>query len=496
MPNFLPRLVLLGSILGVEDGLHARQAHKDEALLLRISPGENFRLFLFSFVSHKRRFRERVAKESRASPRRRTTFLSPENLFSLGKKFLMEDEWIFAEASAETAALLRRYRRPLVAVRVPKREAHAVRNLLVDRRYLLGRGRTHEEATVDFVLNPAGAEKLAVEENFECILHLSREARFVSGRRYIRAPAAPPMREGRRFRFCELFAGIGGFRVALDQLGGQCVFASEQCSEARKTYRANFGEDELDVAGDIELVDEASIPDFDVLTAGFPCQSFTTAGSQRGLEGSALFFSIVRVLESKQPAGFILENVPNLVRIGHTIEIIVAALCQASYHVSYRVLDGGKLLAQRRKRLFIVGVRNDLVRGRSFPWPLLEDLGLVFRDVEQEECDLDMEALVLSEKQRRTIREVPIIDPSSKSRTIMASYRSSFRLSSQFCRVADGSLRFLSAREVARLQGFPDSFQLNALGDKVRIYSQLGNAVPPPLVIEVGKVLLQILGFA
>merc|ERR1712232_711120 len=114
-----------------------------------------------------------------------------------------------------------------------------------------------------------------------------------------------------RFRFIELFAGIGGFRIGLEEIGGQCVFASEIDAHARKTYLENFGELP---AGDIHQIDAADVPEFDILTAGFPCQPFSIAGEQEGTGDAkgVLFLEVTRLLYERRPAGFILENVPQV----------------------------------------------------------------------------------------------------------------------------------------------------------------------------------------
>lgn len=136
-----------------------------------------------------------------------------------------------------------------------------------------------------------------------------------------------PTPDKARFRFAELFAGIGGFRVGLDALGGHCVFASEIDHEARCTYAANFGEN---IAGDITEVDASAVPQFDVLTGGFPCQSHSVAGFQRGFDDfrGCLFFEVTRMLRAHAPPVFLLENVPNLVDMngGAALELILKEL--------------------------------------------------------------------------------------------------------------------------------------------------------------------------
>jgi DNA-cytosine methyltransferase len=185
-------------------------------------------------------------------------------------------------------------------------------------------------------------------------------------------PAAERRRQGNSclFRFCELFAGIGGFRVGLEPLGGECVFASELELGARKVYQTNFGGSAP--AGDIIEVPDASIPSFDLLTAGFPCQSWSIQGKIGGFADprGALFFEITRVLRAKRPAGFLLENVPHLADVadGAALRFIVAELESVGYSVVWRVLSSRPVIPQRRLRLYIVGFRSSAAAA-AFSWP-------------------------------------------------------------------------------------------------------------------------------
>jgi DNA-cytosine methyltransferase len=175
-----------------------------------------------------------------------------------------------------------------------------------------------------------------------------------------------------RFTYVELFAGIGGFRLALDAIGGACVFASELCREARQTYHANFGPTPDALAGDITEVDACDIPPFDVLTGGFPCQSFSQAGEQRGLQDDRgkLFFEIVRLLRqcNPKPKAFLLENVPAIIDIdgGKTMQVVLSELRAAGFEVSWRVLNSRAYVPQSRERVFFVGVRRNLLEAAGF----------------------------------------------------------------------------------------------------------------------------------
>ena len=185
-----------------------------------------------------------------------------------------------------------------------------------------------------------------------------------------KVPFPPP--ENYDFRFIDLFAGIGGFRLAFQANGGKCVFSSEWNEFAQKTYEANYGEIPY---GDIHAIDKNAIPFFDVLCAGFPCQPFSLAGvSKKNSMGRAhgfadqaqgtLFFEIAELLKIKRPAAFMLENVKNLEAHdkGKTFEVIRSTLeDELGYVVNWRIVDGSKWVPQHRERIFIVGYNPDLI---------------------------------------------------------------------------------------------------------------------------------------
>ena len=179
----------------------------------------------------------------------------------------------------------------------------------------------------------------------------------------LRATEASRTRAEGSFRFAELFAGLGGFRVALEALGGEAAFASEIDPHACSTYAANFG----DVPhGDITEIDADDVPDHDVLTAGFPCQRFSVAGDGAGFSEDRLFFEVIRILEAKQPRLAILENVEGL--DGFARRVVVEALALVGYRAEHRVVDALALLPQRRARLYVVARRRD-VAAAPFVWP-------------------------------------------------------------------------------------------------------------------------------
>jgi hypothetical protein len=185
------------------------------------------------------------------------------------------------------------------------------------------------------------------------------------------APAAEAEggKGGAQFRFIELFAGIGGFRFALEQVGGTCVWASEIGEEERQTYFQNFGEYP---SSDITECPAAGVPSYAMLTAGFPCQSFCQAGLKTGFNDARgeLFFEVVRMARKHEPATLLLENVPHLVEIddGTALQTILHELECLGYRCCHRVLSSRNVVPQDRHRLYIVCFR-DAARAAKFVWP-------------------------------------------------------------------------------------------------------------------------------
>lgn len=294
----------------------------------------------------------------------------------------------------------------------------------------------------------------------------------------------------------------------MERAGGRCIFASEIDGQAQETYAANFGGDVPH--GDVTEIHSEQVPHHDLLTAGFPCQSFSQAGTERGLDSSTgqLFFEIPRILAVRQPAAFLLENVPNLAEHdgAATLESLRQELEACGYEVYDRVLQATRWLPQQRRRLFLIGFRRGLKR-EEFEWPR-DDLepGEEAPTLSSALGSLTPEQILahkLSPEQwakvrdHQTSRESPLERRLARlqgvARTLFSNYRKAFLLYSEFVPLEGQSEpRFYTAREVARLQGFPESFQLDANGaDRLgRIYHQLGNAVCPPVIESVAKAIV------
>lgn len=310
------------------------------------------------------------------------------------------------------------------------------------------------------------------------------------------------------FKFIDLFAGIGGIRLAFQNLGGKCVFSSEWNNFAKKTYEANFGEVPF---GDITQIKEENIPDHDVLLAGFPCQPFSIAGvSKKNALGRShgfldetqgtLFFDIARILKHKQPKTFMLENVKNLVSHdkGNTFKVIKNTLTELGYSIHFKVLDGKHFVPQHRERIIIVGFRNDVFEGKEdFKFPNLPEPKAKIKDILEEEVE---HKYTLSDKLWNFLQEYAakhkakgngfgfgMTDINGISRTISARY---YKDGSEILIPQDGlNPRRLTPRECARLQGFPDNFIIPVSDNQG--YRQFGNSVTVPLIQAVGKELVK-----
>lgn len=300
-------------------------------------------------------------------------------------------------------------------------------------------------------------------------------------------------------RYIDLFCGIGGFRTAATQvfekynIPAQCVFSSDIDPYAREAYHVNFGDYP---EGDITLIDEHDIPDHDILFAGFPCQPFSIIGNGKGFEDTrgTLFFDIARILDAKRPKAFILENVKQLVghNKGQTLKKILSVLDELGYTVYYKVLNALDYgLPQKRERVFIVGFYKPMV----YSWPL--KLGKYKPLSEILEKDVDKKYYASENiRQKRKSAHTPTVTPSiwhENKAGHISSYPFSCALragASYNYLLVDGERR-LTAREMLRLQGFPETFKLAVSESQTR--KQAGNAVPVNLVYAVLESFLPII---
>jgi DNA (cytosine-5)-methyltransferase 1 len=320
-------------------------------------------------------------------------------------------------------------------------------------------------------------------------------------------PFPPPANP--RFKFIDLFAGIGGFRLAFQNLGGHCVFSDEWNKYARKTYEANFGEVPF---GDITELNENNIPDHDILIAGFPCQPFSIAGvSKKNALGRAhgfkdetqgtLFFDIVRILERKKPKIFLLENVKNLKSHdnGKTFKVIRGALEELGYSFHSQVLDGKRFVPQHRERVVMVGFNRDYFHDREqFQYPDMPETNHAIKDILVDNPDFKytlsdklwnyLQDYALKHKNKGNGFGFGLTDLNGISRTISARY---YKDGAEILIPQEGrNPRRLTPRECARLQGYPDNFIIDAVSDN-QAYRQFGNSVIVPLMQTIGTNIVQ-----
>lgn len=323
--------------------------------------------------------------------------------------------------------------------------------------------------------------------------------------RAIRSSIRFPPPANIEFKFVDLFAGIGGFRMGLQSVGGGCVFSSEWDRSAKKTYESNYGELPF---GDIKYFTGAErsdefirreIPDHDILAAGFPCQPFSHAGvsarNSRGLKHGfecdtqgTLFFDIMRIANVKRPKVLFLENVKSIVNHhkGETFRVIRSAVDEVGYDFKYKVIDSSPLVPQKRQRCYMICFRKDL--SIEYEFPEIEGTPQALESIL--EADVD-DKFTISDRLwqghiSRTKRNLErgtgftafVADTSRPSNTLVARYGKD----GKECLIPQEGKnpRMLTPRECARLQGFPEDFVFPKA--RTPAYKQFGNSVAVPVV--------------
>ncbi len=314
------------------------------------------------------------------------------------------------------------------------------------------------------------------------------------------------------WKFIDLFAGLGGFRIALESLGAECVYSNEWDIPVQKVYFDNFG----DVPdGDITKVNEKTIPDHDILCAGFPCQAFSISGKQRGFEDSrgTLFFDVARIVKEKKPKIVFMENVKNFATHdgGKTLGVVKATMEELGYTFNQRVLNSVDYgIPQKRERIYMVCFRNDIAP-EEFIFPkgvkltkhvedyLLEDEALIEHLYvnRQDTYYNDIRDDVYSNKPIR----LGIVNKGGQGERIYSTKGIAITFSAYgggvFAKtggyLVKGRPRRLHPRECARLMGYPDSYKINSKMNQA--YQQFGNSVVIDVLqyigIEMGKALYE-----
>ncbi len=314
----------------------------------------------------------------------------------------------------------------------------------------------------------------------------------------------------KNWKFIDLFAGLGGFRIALESLGAKCVYSNEWDVSAQAVYYNNFG----DIPdGDITKVNEKDIPEHDILCAGFPCQAFSISGKQRGFEDSrgTLFFDVARIVKEKKPKIVFMENVKNFATHdgGKTLEIVKKTMEELGYTFNQRVLNSVDYgVPQKRERIYMVCFRNDIII-KDFTFPkaikltkhvedyLLHDTSLT-EPLYVNRPDTYYNGLQDNTYSNKSIR-LGIINKGGQGERIYSTKGIAITFSAYgggiFAKtggyLVNGRPRRLHPRECARLMGYPDSYKICKKSNQA--YQQLGNSVVIDVLqyigIEIGKAL-------
>lgn len=302
-----------------------------------------------------------------------------------------------------------------------------------------------------------------------------------------------------KFTFVDLFAGIGGIRIPFTELGGKCVFSSEWDKAAQISYSYNFGEVPF---GDITKINSDSIPNHDVLLAGFPCQAFSIIGKMKGFADTrgTMFFEVARILQHHQPKAILLENVKQLVSHdgGKTFKVILDTLAELGYSVKWKILNALDFgLPQKRERVIIVGFKSAAACEQfNFDFePIAYNLASVLEDDKNVDSSLFASDMIL-DKRRKRVEGKNVFYPSvwheNKSGNIsILPYACALRTGASYNYLLINGYRRPSSRELLRFQGFPEKFKIEVSHQEIR--RQTGNSVAVPMIRAVAKKIIQLL---
>lgn len=306
------------------------------------------------------------------------------------------------------------------------------------------------------------------------------------------------------FTFIDLFAGIGGMRIAFEKVGGECVFSSEWDKFAQQTYAANFGDTPH---GDITQVELTEVPRHDILIGGFPCQPFSHAGLKRGFEDTrgTLFFDVARIIDHRKPSMVLLENVKGFTTHdkGRTMAVVKETLEELGYNVFHKVLNAKDFgVPQNRERVFIVAINKKKMGSIGFEYPTPKKVETKLGDILDAKVD---EKYTISNKlwagHKRRLKEhrakgngfgYSLFNTKSPyTSTISARY---YKDGSEILiEQKDANPRKLTPREAARLQGFPEKFKIPVSDNQA--YKQFGNSVAVPVIHAIAKNMVKLMEY-
>jgi DNA (cytosine-5)-methyltransferase 1 len=316
------------------------------------------------------------------------------------------------------------------------------------------------------------------------------------------------------FKFIDLFAGIGGFRIALETFGGKCVFSSEWDKHAQITYETNFGDKP---AGDITKIEEQSIPHHDVLCAGFPCQPFSISGKKLGFQDirGTLFFDITRIVDFHKPKVIFLENVKHFVNHdkGNTRQVVINKLKSLEYDVFDTVLNSSDFgIPQSRKRYYLIAFKKNLkIKNFVFPTPTYQKVTLkkfLQNNAKAKNQQISKGEIKIFEDMAKRIKErkndlspirIGTINAGGQGERIYSPDGHAITISAHGGGIAsktgayliDGVIRKLTPFECSQIMGFPTNFKIEVSDSQA--YKQFGNSVVVPLIEQIfDKVLASI----
>lgn len=296
-----------------------------------------------------------------------------------------------------------------------------------------------------------------------------------------------------KFTFIDLFAGIGGIRIAFESVGGKCVYSSELDEDCQITYEENFGETPY---GDITKVDLSSIPNHDILTGGFPCQSFSIIGKRMSVRDTrgTMFFEIEKILKAKQPYSLLLENVKQLVTIdgGETFSTMLRKLKDLGYFVHWKVLNALNYgLPQKRERVIIVGFKQN----HPFKFPNKKEFRVKLEELLEPDDKIDSKHFISEKIKQKLATKVDVkfdyatIWHENKSGNIgIHDYSCALRANASYNYLLVNGIRRPTPREMLRLMGFPDTFKIKVTDSAIR--KQAGNSVVIPMIQAVAEELM------
>lgn len=311
-----------------------------------------------------------------------------------------------------------------------------------------------------------------------------------------------------KLRFIDLFSGLGGFRLAFEKAGCKCVYSCDIDDAACKTYELNFKENPK---GDITKVNESSIPDHDILCAGFPCQAFSIAGKRLGFNDTrgTLFFDVARILKTKKPTAFFLENVKGLTNHdkGRTLKVILKTLDEIGYEYKFKVINAMDCnVPQNRERWYCVGVRKDsCIKLSQFKFPTKKVLNhtldkIIYSNIESKKYNCTS----ICKKNIKHFIKVKNVKVNNKTlayeiRRSKCQFRSDGISPCLTAKMGTGGnnvpvvvsqMRHLTEKECLEIMGFPKSYKILP---GAHAYKQIGNSVVVPVISEIAKELIRLI---